>query len=195
MSPKSSTELEKVRAESRKKIINTALKLFGTYGFANTSISQIAKEAGISKGLMYNYFESKDDLLEKVIIQTVDEMQGLYVELMMEPDARKMLSKMIDFTVEYLRTEKEFNILMTSLGLQKESHPIIKKIAKEKIGQMLPVFLEKLNAAGIPDAETEIYIIGAAMDGMAVQYLTTEDEEHLEKVVKAIKKKYQLENL
>ncbi|MCP9770875.1 TetR/AcrR family transcriptional regulator [Lacihabitans sp. LS3-19] len=195
MSPISSVEFEKKRAVSRKKIIDTALMLFGSNGFANTSISQIAKEAGISKGLMYNYFESKDDLLEKVILETVESMQGFYLEFLEEADARKMLLKMIDFTVEFLKTEKEFNVLLTSLGLQKESHPIIKKIASEKINQLMPLFLTKMNDAGIPDAENEIYIMGAVMDGLAVQYLTTEDEVHLMRVANALKKRYNLGNL
>lgn len=195
MSPISSIEFEKKRVVSRKKIIDSALKLFGTNGFSNTSISQIAKDAGISKGLMYNYFESKDELLEQVILETVESMQGMYLAFFEEKDARQMLLKMIDFTVDFLKTEKEFNVLMTSLGLQKESHPIIKKIAIEKINQLMPMILSKMTDAGIPDAENEIYIIGAVMDGMAVQYLTTEDEVHLMKVSNALKKKYNLENL
>ena len=195
MSPISTIEFEKKRVVSRKKIIDSALKLFGTNGFSNTSISQIAKDAGISKGLMYNYFESKDELLEQVILETVESMQGMYLAFFEEKDARQMLLKMIDFTVDFLKTEKEFNVLMTSLGLQKESHPIIKKIAIEKINQLMPMILSKMTDAGIPDAENEIYIIGAVMDGMAVQYLTTEDEVHLMKVTNALKKKYNLEYL
>lgn len=192
MSPKTPIEFEKVRVESRKKIIETALKLFGTYGYVNTSIAQIAKEAGISKGLMYNYFNSKDELLEQVLVATINEMESYYIDIMQETDARKLLIRMIDFTVDFLKNQKEFNVLVTSLGLQRESHPIIKKITNDKVEQMKPFFLMKLQELGCEDAESEMYILGAAMDGMAVQYLTTEDENQLQNVVKAIKKRYHL---
>jgi len=39
--------------------MNTALQLFENNGYESTSISKIALTAGVSKGLMYNYFPSK----------------------------------------------------------------------------------------------------------------------------------------
>jgi len=39
--------------------MNTALQLFENNGYESISISKIALTAGISKGLMYNYFPSK----------------------------------------------------------------------------------------------------------------------------------------
>ncbi|PLX21155.1 MAG: hypothetical protein C0599_08290 [Salinivirgaceae bacterium] len=50
----------------KEKIVDAAITLFGENGFHNTSISQIAKNAGVSKGLMYNYFESKEELLKYI---------------------------------------------------------------------------------------------------------------------------------
>ncbi len=58
---------EEIRYERKKQIMNSALHLFATKGFHQTSISSIAKHAQISKGLMYNYFESKDALLCEII--------------------------------------------------------------------------------------------------------------------------------
>ncbi|WP_396668746.1 TetR/AcrR family transcriptional regulator [Microbacterium sp. R86528] len=40
-----------------------AVDLFSTRGYANTSVQQIVEAAGVTKGAMYHYFESKDDLL------------------------------------------------------------------------------------------------------------------------------------
>jgi len=39
--------------------MNTVLQLFANNGYESTSISKIALTAGISKGLMYNYFRAK----------------------------------------------------------------------------------------------------------------------------------------
>lgn len=44
-------------------VIRASVELFATQGYANTSVQQIVAAAGVTKGAMYHYFESKDDLL------------------------------------------------------------------------------------------------------------------------------------
>ncbi|RLK52581.1 TetR/AcrR family transcriptional regulator [Microbacterium telephonicum] len=44
-------------------VMSAAVELFATQGYANTSVQQIVAAAGVTKGAMYHYFESKDDLL------------------------------------------------------------------------------------------------------------------------------------
>ena len=44
-------------------ILETAIKLFGTKGYQNVSIGEIAKTAGVSKGLIHYHFGNKEDLL------------------------------------------------------------------------------------------------------------------------------------
>lgn len=50
-------------AAKRQTLIDVATRLFAERGFGETSMSQIARAASVSKGTMYHYFESKDDLL------------------------------------------------------------------------------------------------------------------------------------
>jgi len=45
------------------KIIDAALKVFGEKGYYNATISEIAREAGVSEATIYEYFGSKEDLL------------------------------------------------------------------------------------------------------------------------------------
>jgi AcrR family transcriptional regulator len=60
------------RSEARhESILQAAAKLFAERGFAKTPVEEIAMEAGVSKGLVYVYFESKDDLLETVLERAV----------------------------------------------------------------------------------------------------------------------------
>ena len=44
-------------------VLRAALELFAAQGYANTSVQQIVEAAGVTKGAMYHYFSSKDDLL------------------------------------------------------------------------------------------------------------------------------------
>lgn len=58
---------EKISAEKRERIITIATQEFAKNGFKGANINVIAKKAGISIGSMYNYFESKEDLLLTVV--------------------------------------------------------------------------------------------------------------------------------
>jgi AcrR family transcriptional regulator len=44
-------------------VLKAALDLFASQGYATTSVQQIVEAAGVTKGAMYHYFQSKDDLL------------------------------------------------------------------------------------------------------------------------------------
>jgi AcrR family transcriptional regulator len=50
------------RADREEQILETATRLFGTLGFASTSVAAVAEPIGISKPMVYSYFGSKDRL-------------------------------------------------------------------------------------------------------------------------------------
>jgi AcrR family transcriptional regulator len=56
----------------RKQIVEAATELFGSTGYFKTSIKDIAKRAGVSPGLVYQYVTDKDDVLLLVLEQVVD---------------------------------------------------------------------------------------------------------------------------
>lgn len=72
--PRTAEQYEEIRKEKRQLIVAAALRLFADKGYASTSISMIAKEAGISKGLLYNYFESKEELMKTIVTDLVTEL-------------------------------------------------------------------------------------------------------------------------
>jgi TetR/AcrR family transcriptional regulator len=51
-----------IEEEKRERVINAAMKEFAQKGYTAASTNEIAKEAGISKGLLFHYFTSKKDL-------------------------------------------------------------------------------------------------------------------------------------
>ncbi|MCW8987637.1 MAG: TetR/AcrR family transcriptional regulator [Gammaproteobacteria bacterium] len=52
-------------------ILTAALKTFSVKGFAATKLVEVAKEAGVSKGTLYLYFESKEALFKEVVSEFV----------------------------------------------------------------------------------------------------------------------------
>lgn len=59
----SETKRKEIESMRREQILSVALSLFYKNGYKNTKISDIAEAAGISKGLVYRYFESKAEIL------------------------------------------------------------------------------------------------------------------------------------
>jgi len=55
----------------RQKILDSAAKLFSLQGYAQTKLSDIAKEAGTHAGSLYYHFKSKEDLVQDVLGMTM----------------------------------------------------------------------------------------------------------------------------
>jgi AcrR family transcriptional regulator len=74
MTPRTPTQFREIREEKKSLLMDVALRQFASEGYHNTTISKIARQAGISKGLIYNYFESKEELLSEIISKSFDEI-------------------------------------------------------------------------------------------------------------------------
>lgn len=48
------------------RLLEVATRLFARQGFEGTSVAQIVEAAGVTKGALYHYFDSKDDLLHEI---------------------------------------------------------------------------------------------------------------------------------
>ena len=64
--------LARMKKEKRLKLINSAMKEFGENSYAKASTNTIVKEAGISKGLLYHYFDSKEALYDYLVAFTMN---------------------------------------------------------------------------------------------------------------------------
>ena len=58
--------------ERRGQLVRAAVKLFAAQGYYTTTIQQIAREAGVSTGLVYQYFRDKDDVLLLALMLVLD---------------------------------------------------------------------------------------------------------------------------
>ena len=52
--------------DKRTAILEATLRLISQYGFHGTAMSKVAKEAGVSAGIIYHYFASKDALIDEL---------------------------------------------------------------------------------------------------------------------------------
>ncbi|MBR3057577.1 MAG: TetR/AcrR family transcriptional regulator [Clostridiales bacterium] len=64
--PKSREQCEKIREESKKKILDHSIMYFAKNGLEGTKIGDLAKTIGIAQGSIYSYFDSKEELFSEV---------------------------------------------------------------------------------------------------------------------------------
>jgi AcrR family transcriptional regulator len=69
--PRTKEQNEEIKRITIAKIKNAGLRLFSVKGLADTSIIEIAQAAGISAGLMYHYYKSKEDLYAELVGESV----------------------------------------------------------------------------------------------------------------------------
>lgn len=62
MNNKAKSTFYQIPEEKRERVLREAARLFAERGFSATDVSELARRAGVSKGSLYTYFESKEDL-------------------------------------------------------------------------------------------------------------------------------------
>jgi TetR/AcrR family transcriptional regulator, repressor for uid operon len=62
-------------------ILSAAAKVFGESGFHGSSMAALAKQAGMSVGHIYHYFENKDAIIEALVDRATEEVGGMFEEV------------------------------------------------------------------------------------------------------------------
>jgi AcrR family transcriptional regulator len=100
--------------ESRKRILNAAVKTFSEHGYKGTSMRTIAERARISVGGLYLYFRSKDDLYLSLMKTRMDDLAGRTREALKEvEDPAEAIRTFIKLRFNYAREHRE---LILALG-------------------------------------------------------------------------------
>ncbi|MFH5184270.1 TetR/AcrR family transcriptional regulator [Paenibacillus sp. TAB 01] len=146
MAPLNDEQLHQIRDERRDQIMQAALKVFARRGCLGTKMSMIAAEAGISHGLLYHYFKSKDELfitlVRDAMTEAASEMNHIY-ELPGSPIEK------IKALTENILDEKgaPYFLLIhqtrTAEGVPEEARQLVEHYSMERfVEQLLPLFTE-----------------------------------------------------
>ncbi|MDF2906093.1 MAG: TetR/AcrR family transcriptional regulator [Herbinix sp.] len=85
--------------ERRKEILDTAMKLFLSNGYENTSVEDITNDIQIAKGSFYNYFKSKQDVFEACILIVANKTVDQYLLILNNGD-KPVVERLIEY-IEY----------------------------------------------------------------------------------------------
>ena len=187
MSPRTPEQFEEMRETRRKQIMDAALEVFASEGYSHCSISQLAAHAGISKGLMYNYFESKESLLTAIIENGIDDIMTMIDpnhDGILEPEE---VEGFIRTTFRSIRDNMQFWILFINVVLQ----PPVKEFLDGKpfssvMERFTPRILDYFERMGYEDPMLEMLTFSAMMEGYGILlvYLAPGEEFPLKTVHK-----------
>lgn len=91
------------KEEKRAEILKAAARVFVEYGFDGAKIEDIAKAAGIGKGTVYEYFESKTDLFREMLRNSVEEYrQALAEKIAQGRDIREKILNCSQYSTRFL---------------------------------------------------------------------------------------------
>lgn len=175
MSPRTKQQNEEIRQQTRQQIIDAAFELFGNDGFSKTSIAAVAKKAGVSKGLIYHYFDSKEAILEAIfnqLIELADETLDFPAGFTPANKIKYLLDKMFEFMEKQTANGR----LMISLALQPEAFSSLKPRLDEVKKNQLKGYISMFEELGYSQPELEAYQLGAVLDGILLGFVSMGDD-------------------
>lgn len=113
------TRLERRKAATRRNVITVTLRLIEQQGYDTITMEQIAAEADIAKGTLYNYFPVKEAILSAYIQQTFKERHAARVEQLRNlPDTRSRMQHLFNDLIVGIQSKKDIFLIYLMYQLQ-----------------------------------------------------------------------------
>ncbi len=189
--PRTKKQFEDMRKSSKQKILDAAIEIFAKEGYHSSTVSAIAKKAGISQGLMYNYFKSKEKLLNELMIGMMESFLNDFMPI--DPKqkfSRKDVVNFINLGVDLVLEDPKYWKLYFSVFLQ----PDVFAMVMDKIMKMAQPYFDALAAyfkeKGEKDPVAMMRYFSAVMDGIQLHCMIDPKTFPAEKVKKILIKQF-----
>jgi len=180
----------KASQDKRRLILDAAVRVFARQGFHACRVSDIADEAGVAYGLVYHYFDSKDEVLDVLFLERWSVMLDLIREVdAQEIPVREKLGAIASFIIDSYRHDPDLmKVIIVEVTRAANSfgntHIAMIREAYDLIGGMIA----KAQAQGVFKAQIESRFAAMAFYGALEQLLTgwifdllPSDEEYFER--------------
>lgn len=186
MTPRTPEQYESLRQRSREKIMEAALELFATKGYLPTSIHAITRKAGVSKGLLYNYFESKQILLKEVLQKEMDALFNMFPEPEPDQNPLDIVIEIIHLSFNMYRSNDHRSSMLVALLAQPHIHVHFADYYKATVKKIIPGLIALMQALGDKNPKAAAYTLGALLDGIALDWHLLGDDFPLDETEKFI---------
>lgn len=132
----------------KKEILKGALKVFSKKGYDKTTITDIAKELGISQGLCYRYYASKEEIYDAALEEYSDYIVNFNIGRFRD-DERSFKEKIRSFSgyVEEYKSPESDNKLMYELFHGENSHKMHDQLMMKTASKLVPFIKGELQIA------------------------------------------------
>lgn len=189
MAPQKKQRAPLAQDKNRLNILKAAFELFAQKGYAQTSVDSVSVKAKVSKGLIYHYFDSKEELLKGVFLLMKEEADQLFSGMDKLPP-EKLLTNMVSSSFEYItRRSKNFRLLL-ALTVQRDVLQGLKKEIEEMRNEWLRQLTQVFSSLGYEQPEAEAYLFCALLDGIGIGYTTVPAGYPMKEISELIMKRY-----
>jgi AcrR family transcriptional regulator len=169
MTPRTPSQNESLRAATRARILDGALKAFSRHGFEGASVRLIAGEAGVAQGLLYSHFSGKEELLKAIFERSMEDVRESFLAAAGDGSGPP-LARLIRSSFAILRRNLGFWKLSYGIRMQES---VLKALGPEVqgwTGDILKTLEAHFRAAGAARPAVEAAILFAAIDGISQHY-------------------------
>lgn len=167
-----------VSAERTAQIVEAAIAVFSRLGFHKARMDDIAREAGVSKGTLYWYFESKDAIKEALLQHLFEqEVQEVTTVLAAEGSVSERLLALTQQLAGRLEEQEKLIPIIHEFYATATRDPTVQRTLagyirayRELLGAHIQLGIER-GEFHLPDAEAAATIIGSIVEGLALLWM------------------------
>lgn len=152
--------ISKLPEERREEIIAASQKCFLEKGYQKTKISDIVRSIGVSQGIFYYYFPSKDTVIDAILDRYMD-MQLSAAKKILDNEALAPLAKMEQMADRQLAINQQENNAIHAIKGVDIHDRLLKRFVHEYVPLLVQAFGEK--RASQPDLKMELFTVAANM--------------------------------
>ncbi|WP_345158870.1 helix-turn-helix domain-containing protein [Pontibacter saemangeumensis] len=167
-------------------ILETALTLFADKGYEATPTSLIAKAAGVSEGLVFKHYISKENLLESIVKAGYRRVTDKSKSMVEEKDPVRFIYNVLDMPLKLVEDEPKFwrmQFRLVDEEIAQKHHLRYSHSVTQKL-------VEAFRQLGYKEPDLEAEVLMLLVESLWRAYLTNEDQAHFVKMLDLIKKKY-----
>ncbi len=159
--------------DKKERLIATALMLFANDGYNAVSTSRIAKQAGVSEGLIFRHFENKKGLLNAIMQEAETRLAVLFETIIQETDPREVIRKTINMPFNVPESEYDFWRLQYKLKWEKEY------FNPDKTKPLVDKLIEAFQQLGYEQPEVEAKLLEQTLDSLGIGALQKGKESQI----------------
>ncbi|WP_439882061.1 TetR/AcrR family transcriptional regulator [Pontibacter sp. MBLB2868] len=167
-------------------ILETALNLFADRGYEATPTSLIAREAGVSEGLIFKHYQNKVNLLEEVVKAGYRRITDKSKGLVTENDPARLIENVLDMPLKLVEDERNFWRMQFRLV----DEEIAQKHHNRYTHSVMQKLVEAFTKLGYKEPVLESEVLMLMVEGLWRLFLTNGDKNHFKMMVELIKSKY-----